>query len=46
LANTIKLPFLLVIPKYFVFVALLAWFATFVGLSKSLVRQLWLSPEN
>ena len=42
LANTIKLPFLLVIPKYFVFVALLAWLATFVGLSKSLIRQLWL----
>jgi tellurite resistance protein TehA-like permease len=45
LANTIKLPFLLVIPKYFVFVALLAWIATFVGLSKSLIRQLWLPRE-
>jgi tellurite resistance protein TehA-like permease len=44
LANTFKLPFLLVIPKYFVFVALLAWLATFVGLGKSLIRQLWLPP--
>jgi tellurite resistance protein TehA-like permease len=44
LANTMKLPFLLVIPKYFLFVALLAWLATFVALSKSLIRQLWLPP--
>jgi tellurite resistance protein TehA-like permease len=44
LANTVKLPLLLVIPKIFVFVALLAWLATFVGLSKTLIRQLWFPP--
>lgn len=37
-AEEFALPFLMVIPKYFVYVALAAWLATFVGLVK---RLLW-----
>ena len=44
LANAAKLDFLLVIPKYFIFAALLAWVLTFIGLLKFLIRSLL--PEN
>lgn len=40
LAQTIDLPFLLVIPRYFIYIALLAWAMTFIGLIRSLGRQL------
>ena len=38
LAQVLELPFLLVIPRVFVFVALIAWAATFAGLLRSLAR--------
>jgi tellurite resistance protein TehA-like permease len=44
LANAAKLDFLMVIPKYFIYAALLAWSLTFIGLLKFLIRSLL--PEN
>jgi tellurite resistance protein TehA-like permease len=44
LANAARLDFLLVIPKYFIFAALLAWGLTFAGLVKFLIRSL--SPKS
>jgi tellurite resistance protein TehA-like permease len=45
LAQVIHLDFLLVIPRYFIFVALLAWGLTFFGLVKSMLRSLgWIAP--
>jgi tellurite resistance protein TehA-like permease len=43
-ARAAELPFLLAIPRYFVYIALLAWLLTFLGLLWSLGRQLW--PEG
>ncbi|MCB0190698.1 MAG: tellurite resistance/C4-dicarboxylate transporter family protein [Anaerolineae bacterium] len=40
LAKAINLPFLVMIPRYFIYIALIAWGATFVGLVASLVRNL------
>jgi tellurite resistance protein TehA-like permease len=40
LADVIHLPFLMEIPRYFVYVALSAWFLTFFGLLRSLFRSL------
>lgn len=40
LAQALELPFLLVIPRGFIFVALAAWLAAFVGLVRMLVRSL------
>jgi tellurite resistance protein TehA-like permease len=42
LANVTQLPFLLVIPRYFIFVALGAWCLTFIGLVRRLVSILFL----
>jgi tellurite resistance protein TehA-like permease len=37
LAQALDLPFLLVVPRSFIYVALLAWVATFLGLLRSLI---------
>ena len=33
LSQALQLPFLMVIPRYFIFIALIAWLGTFIGLS-------------
>ncbi len=37
LAHAMDLPFLYVIPRYFIYIALLAWLAVFVGLMRRLL---------
>lgn len=44
LAKALGLPFLYAIPRYFVYVALVAWLATFAGLIYRLVSSLILIP--
>jgi hypothetical protein len=39
LAQVLELPFLLAIPRGFVYIALAAWLATFAGLLLHLVRM-------
>jgi len=40
LSRALEIPFLLLIPRYFIYLALLAWAATMVGLIRSLVARL------
>ncbi|MBI3166824.1 MAG: tellurite resistance/C4-dicarboxylate transporter family protein [Chloroflexi bacterium] len=40
LAKALELDFLLVIPRYFVYLAILAWLATFIGLVIQVTREL------
>jgi hypothetical protein len=42
LAHALELPFLLMVPRYFVYFALAAWLATFIGL----IRHLWHAVVN
>jgi tellurite resistance protein TehA-like permease len=44
LARALDLPFLVAIPRYFVYLALVAWLATFAGLIYRLVSSLILVP--
>lgn len=44
MAKAMELDFLLPIPKYFIFIALLAWAATFIGFVKQLFKQIF-SPQ-
>lgn len=45
LARAVELEFLLVIPRYFVYLALLAWSATFIAMLLSLGRQVRPAPS-
>lgn len=46
LAKALGLDFLLAIPRFFIYIALLAWLATFVGLMRSLVRGVALAARQ
>lgn len=46
LAKAIQVPFLLAIPGYFVYVALLAWLATFAGMVATLVKAMGSAPSG
>jgi len=46
LASALELPFLLAIPRYFVYVAYLAWGATFLGLFDTLIRKVREGPAR
>ena len=41
MATAMDLDFLLPIPRYFIYVALLAWAATFIGLVRKLAKELF-----
>jgi hypothetical protein len=41
MAEAMHLDFLLPVPTYFIYVALLAWAATFLGLIRSVIRGLF-----
>ena len=40
MARALNLEFLLAIPRYFIYIALVAWLITFAGMCLHLVRQL------
>jgi tellurite resistance protein TehA-like permease len=42
LAHAMDLPFLYVIPRYFVYIALLAWLIAFIGLVRAVARPLFI----
>ena len=46
LAKALQLDFLYLIPRYFIFLALIAWLATFSGLAIQLSRKLFLHPAH
>ncbi|MEO8355125.1 MAG: tellurite resistance/C4-dicarboxylate transporter family protein [Chloroflexota bacterium] len=46
LAKALGLDFLLLIPGYFIYLAILAWLATFIGLVVQLARKLFARPSQ
>lgn len=46
LSQALELPFLMVIPQVFLFLALAAWGTAFVGLMKQLVKGLFSTPQT
>ena len=46
LSRALDLPFLIAIPKIFVFVAISAWLATFIGLMSYLRETIWAKAAN
>jgi tellurite resistance protein TehA-like permease len=46
LARAIDFPPLLVIPRYFIYLALAGWIATSVGLVATLIKQQWKKPAS
>jgi tellurite resistance protein TehA-like permease len=46
LANALDLPFLLVIPRFFIFVTWIAWFLIFVGYVHSVVQHICYCPDK
>jgi hypothetical protein len=46
LAKAMELDFLLLIPKYFIFIALIAWFTAIFGLAHHLVTTLRKVPDT
>lgn len=46
LAEVMDLPFLMIIPRYFVYVALGAWLAAFIGLARQLLGSLALTDRT
>ena len=41
MAEALDLPFLYAVPRYFIYLALAAWLATFVGLAYTLLHRLF-----
>ncbi|MCC7401898.1 MAG: tellurite resistance/C4-dicarboxylate transporter family protein [Chitinophagaceae bacterium] len=46
MAHALNLDFLLSVPGYFIYAALLAWFATFIGMLRSLFSMFKISKKN
>jgi tellurite resistance protein TehA-like permease len=46
LANALELPFLLIIPHFFIFVAWIAWFAVLIGYVRSTFRYIFIRPSK
>jgi tellurite resistance protein TehA-like permease len=40
LSQALEIPFLLNIPRYFVFIAILAWVITYLGMGKQIIKSL------
>ena len=46
LARVMDLPFLFIIPKYFIYLSLMAWSLTFIGFSDRILRLFWGGTAN
>lgn len=45
MAKSMELEFLLPIPEYFIYIALFAWAATFIGFISNITRKLFLKTQ-